>query len=564
MSQSNSEPVPLPLASSSALRQWAFALAQDADSPPPPETSLSPPQSVLSSVRVESPESSAPATDNLNASTTSLRAQTANQQLPGSGKAMNMSEMLSPPDPISYASPPYPASFQPYSTRPSAPPLPPSQSPPFVRLFAPRTQSNDEYLRNRSPPIASRTRPGPEPSPGYYPTYAAPPRSPETDAYIANNPFRVRSERSTAPVGNNITFDDIPVPLFEEPTRSAWYRAPMEKPRKTKESPPPMRIPLSTPRRPSQYMEEDNPGFPIRTSYPAWRPTAGVDDQQADGIDLETGAHQAPQPDEARWDPDIPSFPARKPTDESVLDPVPSVDPSVELLEESLSSRASRSSKHTPSILPTHRTSSRRSSPHLPYSEKDPDPGYMASVIDGNDTLQARYRAAATFVGQTLPRQIYLHLLLRLPSLYFSRVARIFEEADLTLPEIKKMALETASRGLPSTFDALTLEAGIAAVPPQYERLKTTWEEFIDSVMREWKTFNIISVLLLSCVPFLNDIFFSLMTTPQGHSHYIANIWCRGRPCYAVYSAVFAHVRADEPFVWVYIHHPLWKYAQNV
>jgi len=32
------------------------------------------------------------------------------------------------------------------------------------------------------------------------------------------------------------------------------------------------------------------------------------------------------------------------------------------------------------------------------------------------------------------------------PSLYFSRVARIFEEADLTLPEIKKMALETASQ----------------------------------------------------------------------------------------------------------------------
>ena len=126
----------------------------------------------------------------------------------------------------------------------------------------------------------------------------------------------------------------------------------------------------------------------------------------------------------------------------------------------------------------------------------------MASVIDDNDTMQGRYRAAATFVGQTLPRQIYLHLLLRLPSLYFSRVARIFEEADLTLPEIKKMALETASRGLPSTFDALTLEAGIAAVPPQYEKLKTTWEEFIDSIMREWKTFNIISVLLLSCVPF--------------------------------------------------------------
>ncbi|KAH6916458.1 hypothetical protein BKA70DRAFT_1092400 [Coprinopsis sp. MPI-PUGE-AT-0042] len=32
------------------------------------------------------------------------------------------------------------------------------------------------------------------------------------------------------------------------------------------------------------------------------------------------------------------------------------------------------------------------------------------------------------------------------------------------------------------------------------ESLKPTWEGFIDSVMREWKTFNIISVLLLSAI----------------------------------------------------------------
>jgi hypothetical protein len=33
------------------------------------------------------------------------------------------------------------------------------------------------------------------------------------------------------------------------------------------------------------------------------------------------------------------------------------------------------------------------------------------------------------------PKQMYLLLLLRLPSLYFSRVARIFEEADMSLPK---------------------------------------------------------------------------------------------------------------------------------
>jgi len=97
-----------------------------------------------------------------------------------------------------------------------------------------------------------------------------------------------------------------------------------------------------------------------------------------------------------------------------------------------------------------------------------------------------------------MPREVYLYVLLRLPSLYFSRVARIFEEADLTLPEIKKMVLETASQGMNTQFDIQVFES--KNVPPEYERLKSTWEAFIDSVMREWKTFNVISVLLLSCV----------------------------------------------------------------
>ena len=104
------------------------------------------------------------------------------------------------------------------------------------------------------------------------------------------------------------------------------------------------------------------------------------------------------------------------------------------------------------------------------------------------------------FVLVTLPTQMYLHcLLLRLPSLYFSRVARIFEEADMTLPEIKKMALETASQGLKHEFE-IQMAFESSSVSSAYKRLKSTWESFIDSVMREWKTFNIISVLLLTYV----------------------------------------------------------------
>ncbi|KAG6812216.1 hypothetical protein H0H92_003837 [Tricholoma furcatifolium] len=95
------------------------------------------------------------------------------------------------------------------------------------------------------------------------------------------------------------------------------------------------------------------------------------------------------------------------------------------------------------------------------------------------------------FFSNTLPRNIYLLFLLGLPSFYFSRVARIFDEADMTMPEIESMALQ-----------------GMASVPmqelqftsPAGANLKVTWEAFIDSLLREWKTFNIVSVLLLSAI----------------------------------------------------------------
>ena len=109
------------------------------------------------------------------------------------------------------------------------------------------------------------------------------------------------------------------------------------------------------------------------------------------------------------------------------------------------------------------------------------------------------HEALVDFFFVAFPKQIYLLLLLRLPSLYFSRVARIFEDADLSLPEIKKMALETASQGLTHEYE-IEMAFESPSVPAAYKRLTSTWEYFIDSVMREWKTFNIISVLLLTYV----------------------------------------------------------------
>ncbi|RDB30107.1 hypothetical protein Hypma_013948 [Hypsizygus marmoreus] len=102
---------------------------------------------------------------------------------------------------------------------------------------------------------------------------------------------------------------------------------------------------------------------------------------------------------------------------------------------------------------------------------------------------------SSTFLLRTLPRQLYLHLLLRLPWLYWSRVARIFEEARMAVPEIKKMALENVRQGI----DPMALN-GPYTMSPLYANLKVTWEGFIDSLLKEWKTLNIVSVLLLTAI----------------------------------------------------------------
>lgn len=106
------------------------------------------------------------------------------------------------------------------------------------------------------------------------------------------------------------------------------------------------------------------------------------------------------------------------------------------------------------------------------------------------------------FVLDTLPRQIYLYFLLCLPSMYFSRVAHIFEAAELSLPKIKQGVIEHATQS--EQHRHITTSHNWRFGPPApnaaYLNLQKTWELFIESLMREWRTLNIVSVLLLSYV----------------------------------------------------------------
>lgn len=114
-------------------------------------------------------------------------------------------------------------------------------------------------------------------------------------------------------------------------------------------------------------------------------------------------------------------------------------------------------------------------------------------------------------------RQVYRHFLLRLPSVYFTRVSKVFEEAELSRVEVQKM-IDASKRARRSrirerhhkdpgprsmTVDAMDFfpsdrEWATPVVSPSLNRFKESWDEFMESLQKEWKTLNVVSALLLS------------------------------------------------------------------
>ncbi|RDX48559.1 hypothetical protein OH76DRAFT_1352253 [Lentinus brumalis] len=109
--------------------------------------------------------------------------------------------------------------------------------------------------------------------------------------------------------------------------------------------------------------------------------------------------------------------------------------------------------------------------------------------------------------------------LLRLPALYWQRVARVFEDAEVSKPEIQRLIDACGVFGHDPSIDAAiatgfatptggqgqkALSAGIPypeewtppVVSPALARFKISWENFVDTLLREWKTFNLVSALL--------------------------------------------------------------------
>lgn len=115
------------------------------------------------------------------------------------------------------------------------------------------------------------------------------------------------------------------------------------------------------------------------------------------------------------------------------------------------------------------------------------------------------------FFSDTLPRQLYLCFLLRLPAVYFSRVARIFEDAEVSRNDMQRIIESNRPSKLPTASDRATNNVVPPVLPfpedwtppavsPALARFKNSWEEFVDSLLREWKTLNLVSALICSSV----------------------------------------------------------------
>jgi hypothetical protein len=105
----------------------------------------------------------------------------------------------------------------------------------------------------------------------------------------------------------------------------------------------------------------------------------------------------------------------------------------------------------------------------------------------------------------TLPCRIYMHALLRLPSHYFHRVDRLSRDANLALKEILDLAVESNST-CGNDFQSQILDLGQhtspsitkpESLPPAYRHLTVRWGCFIDDLLEEWKTLNLVSALLV-------------------------------------------------------------------
>lgn len=178
--------------------------------------------------------------------------------------------------------------------------------------------------------------------------------------------------------------------------------------------------------------------------------------------------------------------------------------------------------------------------------------------------------------SDSIPRQLYLCLLLRLPAVYFSRVARIFEDAEVSRNDMQRI-IESNRPSKLSTADHRN-ENNVApsvlpfpedwtppAVSPALARFKNSWEEFIDSLLREWKTLNLVSALFCSFVVSPLDKFdFSTDIPLKRNRKHVSSTRNGVRPNHTNCCPRVPGVRTDEPRFRLPLHHSVRHNEEHV
>ncbi|RDB16364.1 hypothetical protein Hypma_002736 [Hypsizygus marmoreus] len=149
--------------------------------------------------------------------------------------------------------------------------------------------------------------------------------------------------------------------------------------------------------------------------------------------------------------------------------------------------------------------------PPNPFDIGDIDvvpPTMTADSIDSNtaskraleplNCLPSAFQAHVRRQYYKVLQAFYLLLLLRLPLFYRTRVILILNEVHFTKKELIKTAISNLAKQQQrfqphQTYSAYSVDSAKLG-------LKKTWEDFIDSLIREWKINNIISILLVTAI----------------------------------------------------------------
>lgn len=106
-------------------------------------------------------------------------------------------------------------------------------------------------------------------------------------------------------------------------------------------------------------------------------------------------------------------------------------------------------------------------------------------------------------VFDSIPHQVYSTVgFLQIPTFYQMRVFRAFEDVGMSVPEIRGAMLDITQQKLEGDNPDKTRprRPSSKSDAKKFKKLLEAWKEFVETVVKEWETFNIISALLLSAI----------------------------------------------------------------